>query len=270
MPAPIVYHGNVLASGSFGVKGQLTNTEFDPIDPENPVARVIDGSVLLKHTPSGELYAGDVLRAITYQVVATADHSPDTLIFYGTASSDANSYVLGQSTDFIGTGSYTNWSGNIGPVSGLLIQSFTNPAQTSKLYWRFGSVGLAAWEVMVPREMWIATSWTMPRSPSVGIDRTRVRQFTRLDIPNGQPFVKRRGALLRQTTYNSVMVSGTEINAFNAMLSDIEGGEIFPFTDDLGDSYLAELVGPAIVEQDEAGIYTVGMTFREVEPEIFS
>lgn len=271
MSQPIVYHGNLLASGSFGVKGQSNNAAFDPIDSDNPVARVIDGSVLLPHTPSGELYAGGALRSVTYQSVVTSNYSPDVLAYFGTHGADAWSFAVLQSSDFSASATTTRLSvATPGPLSGLAIYSLNDSHHNSRFNWMVNWVGLAAWGVSVPNEMWLAKAWTMPRSPEVGVERTRSRQFARLPIPNGQPFVKRYGPALRVTSYESILLSGSEIDAFNAMLTDIEGGEIFPFTDDLGDSYLAELVGPAVVEPDEAGVYAVSLTFREVNPEVFS
>ena len=117
-------------------------------------------------------------------------------------------------------------------------------------------------------ELMLAKRLVLPRTPEVGVTRDRVRQFKRIDVPNGQAFVKKLGPMLRRTSYSCVAVSGAERDAVNAFVDAVDGGQPFYFTDDLGDTYWAEIPEPVVTTSDEAGIDNMQITFQEIKQAI--
>jgi hypothetical protein len=112
--------------------------------------------------------------------------------------------------------------------------------------------------------MSLSNKFQFPRSPEVGVNRVKVRQFSRIHIPGGQPFVKKDGPVLKRTGYQLVAISGAEVDSINTWIDGVAGGESFYFKDDLASEYWAEVPEPPFPFQDEAGVDRLSVTVQEV------
>jgi hypothetical protein len=95
-----------------------------------------------------------------------------------------------------------------------------------------------------------------------------VRQFTRIPVPGGQPFVKRNGPGLRRTLCTFTLVSGVEVTEAEAFVDAVEGGQAFTLVDDRSETYWAELMEGDVPFRDNAGIFAVSLTFQEISAEL--
>lgn len=117
-------------------------------------------------------------------------------------------------------------------------------------------------------EMMLASILDFPRRPIVGVQRVTVHQTGRVEIPGGAPFRIRFGQELKRTTYQLVAEEDRFLlSGFQTFLETNDGGEPFWFVDDLGDSYWAECPGTEYEFDDQAGVYTLGLTVQQVTDE---
>lgn len=274
MPAPIVYHGNLLQSGTIFQMGQAAQNETPfLVDPDNPYTRQYDGSSLLSYSASGVVYITIIRYSTVIVSLPTSGHDPDAVFLLsrgwesGLGYSTTFAVASSSDGDAPGYGLVTkSWTGE--DVPSLYVADVSDAARHPELKnYYFSITALSSWQIPEIYEVGFTKKWTMPRAPLVGVQRGLARQTTRLEIPNGSPFTKRDGPIVRETTYNAVLISGSEVEAFHWFISDTDGGQIFPFTDDLGATYLAELVNQDVVESDTAGVYSASLTFREVKIE---
>lgn len=252
---PIIYYGNALLSGSlFAMQGGDADT----------LSRVRDGSVNLSyvHTISGAGgRTGEVNLTLPFEVSPDAVVLPRCLLQSGTQvrvrARTVSGAVAKVQVNEILSGDVT-----------FYLSDFDTPERKIDTFFEIritaGASQPLAQEV---HEVVLAQKYTLPRSPEVSVTRTRVRQFSRIPIPGGQPFVKRNGPMLRQTSMNFVVLSGSEVNALRGFIGVVEGGEAFTLSDDLGDVYWAELLDANVPEQDEAGVSRVSLTFQEIKVE---
>lgn len=251
---PIVYYGNLYS------QGVLSGT-VDALD--NPVRRVGDESINLAYTITSGL-SGGVRSGEANVTLAASGASPVALCVHR-HTIPSGTYVAVSGTDFdsgnpVGL-RFAQVSGEdplvlllTGQVRGIYFTHVFNPVSGDTQY--------------EAAELQLATTrYQLPRSPLVGVRRTKVRQFARLEVPGGQPFTLRVGPMLRQTTYNVVLVSGSQVDDAEAFVEAVQGGESFTLTDDLGDSYWAELLGGTVDFDDQAGVYNLRLTFQEIRVE---
>jgi hypothetical protein len=249
---PIIYYGNALLSGTLSGSNATA---------ANPIARVRDGSVnnSFKVTLSGATDRDGVVGL----TLTTAAQPTGFVLPRCALSSGATVTLIMQTgpTDSAGletlvsdtlTEDKSFYLADIAPTSGNLYFALTVSA-TSGI-----TVAQTAHEIV------LAQKYTLPRSPEVSVSRGKLRQFNRTDIPGGEPFIRRTGPMLRETAMNFVIVSGSEANALRGFVGGVEGGSAFTLTDDLGDSYWSELVDADVPEEDEAGVSSVALTFREI------
>ncbi len=254
MAKPVTYFGNLFADGSLASQEDGTT---------NPVRRVADGSVNLDYflgVLSGAAANWDVLQA-TLPTAARA------------VALTVNQVVLGipTSTRFI-VESFDTGGGNlvqhldytsvVGDASGL-VQTLTGVV-ADRQEWRLtvsGSAGLEKWPVA---EIQLATSSLTMERPQVGVGRPRIRQFGRFEVPNGQPFVRRRGPRLRRLQYAFLLISGTQVSGAESFVDAVEGGQAFTLVDDTGVQQWAELLGEQQAFDDQAGVNGVQFTFQQI------
>jgi hypothetical protein len=236
--------------------GPLTGTNSSD---DNPASRIGDGSINLNYalTSGTNIVSGEV------EVTLTSGQAPQALVLALGVVVSGHRFIL-ESEDVGGGNNATVLDFTVSGNQSRFIQDIT-PATTARRVWRLtvsGTVsGLAQMEAS---ELQLATKVTMPRTPQVSVRRSRVRQFTRLDVPGGQPFTKRDGPNLRRTQMTVIATSGSELDTLTTFVEAIEGGESFTLVDDLGDQYWAELPQGEVPFPDEAGVYALEWTFREV------
>jgi hypothetical protein len=248
MTVPVVHYGNLLASG-----GTLSGTESTD---DNQVDRVADGSInLLYQAVSGLTDAGTVTNTLD------AAFQADSLSICD--ATGLSGYIVTVESEDVGGGNNVVHL-TTSAQSNQVLEVLTG-VTTDRRVWRVTFSGAAATELAKVAEVQLGQRQAFPRSPSLGVTRTRMRQFNRTEIPGGQPFVLRMGPLLRQSVYTFVAVSGSEVSGLETFVEAIDGGDMFTLEDDLGQSYCAELLGRAVDFADSAGIYTQSWTFREVK-----
>lgn len=249
MPAPIVYHSNAF---SLGVLSGTHNAD------DNPVSRVADGSVNLAYDVSTLAVTSGIV-----QVTLTTAARPDALVLTRGAAISGARFVL-ESEDVGGGNNATELdftpSGNTVP----LVQTISGG--TARRVWRLTVSG--GTPPVQLHEVQLATAYQLPRSPQVQVTRTKVRQFTRIPIAGGQPFVKHDGPNLRRTLCTFILISGTEVTEAEAFVNAVEGGQAFTLVDDRAETYWAELLGADVPFQDEAGVFTWSPLFQEVSAEL--
>lgn len=252
MPRPILYHGNLLLSGS--VSGTQDSSS-------NPVRKVRDGSVNLPYTVTADV-AGIQSGSVTLQLTVAA--SPDAFVLPRCDLLSGHTITLESMDDLAETNLATVHTVTLTSATEFYLQELASP--TARKVWRLeisGATALAAQGKV--HEFQLADKYQLPRSPEVNVARTRVRQFTRLPIPGGQPFVKRDGPRLRQNGYSLVILSGSEVDTLRNFVDTVEGGQAFTMTDDLQESYWAELLSANLEEEDEAGVSRVTLQFQEIK-----
>ncbi len=247
MPRPILYYSNLFGQGTLSGSNASTT---------NPVLRVSDGSVGLDYTPtSGATPSG--LVQVTLSVAA----SPDALVMPSGNALSGTRFIL-ESEDVGGGNNATVLDFTLAADAGAFVQDLGVP--TARRVWRLTVSGLAAQAQMTAREFMLAEKLTLPRSPSVGVGRVRVRQFGRMPIVGGEPFVIRNGPPLRRTQYDVVAISGAEVSGLEAFVDAVDGGEFFYLIDDRSESYFAELLNGEVPFSDEAGVFQLNWTFQEI------
>lgn len=246
---PSIYYGNLFAEGTLS-GGQDTTT--------NPVRRVADGSVNLDYSimSGGAVTSGWVAVAMGSGVV------PDALVFPKCSIVSGHMFSL-ESEDLDQSNRTTVLSYTASGTLDRLVLHLSG-GETPRRVWRLWVSGVSGLDAMTAREVQLATRLQFPRSVEVGVGRTLVRQFTRLPIPGGQPYTKRDGPALRRTRWTFSIISGSEVSGMQTWVRAVEGGSSFTVTDDLGDTYWSELLGPDQPFSDRAGVYGVDMTIQEV------
>lgn len=251
---PIVFYGNLLLSGV--LIGSRNSTS-------NPVRKVADGSINLPYTHTAD--TGPGLHSGSISVTLTSAQVPSTLVLPQCSIASGFTLLLQSMDDVFGTNTVNVISADFNSTTKFYKQDLPSGA-AANLVWRVmlsGASGLVPAKV---NEIQLATTKEQfARSHQVGVERGRVRQFTRTPIPGGQPFVKRDGPRLRRTGISLILVSGTEVNAVRDFVDAVEGGDAFTFTDDLGSSYWAELLGAEVIEDDQAGVSSWRLQFQEIK-----
>lgn len=254
MARPIIYHSNLLLSGS--ISGTAATTD-------NPVRKLRDGSINLPYEVTADV-AGIQSGSVTLEL--TAAQAPDAFILPKCDLLSGHTIVLESMDDLAETNLATVVSADIVTPTVFLLSGTSGT--TARAVWRMtitGAIGLA--EQAKVHEWTLPTRYDFPNSPQIGVGRARVRQFTRLAIPGGQPFVRRDGLRLRRTAYQFVLVSGSEVDGLRAVVDVLEGGDAFTHTDDLAQSYWGELLEQVVDEGDEAGVSSVQLTVQEIRVE---
>lgn len=246
---PVVYFANLFSEGV--VSGSRDTTT-------NQARRVGDGSINLEYTAtSGAVPSG------AFAVTMPTAVLPDSFVLASGVAPSGTLFIL-ESEDADGS----NNAAVVSATTAAQVESFAYDipqGATPRRRWRVVVSGVSGAAQLVVNEFMLATKFTFPRSPEVGVSRTRVRQFGRLAIPGGAPFVKREGGNLRRLSADFVVISGTELDSYHGFITEVEGGQAFYLTDDLGSSYWAELMGREQPQQDQAGVHRARLTFQEIK-----
>ncbi len=229
---------------------------------DNPVARIADGDVGLYYLVT----SGDPPVGVLQLTMPSGDPVGPTHLVIGKAS-NLNGYRLTLVSEDVDGGNQNNRVlVDLATDTYNYVVEVIGPAWSPRSVWRLTISGLTSG--MEPAKLYeamLADEQEMPRSNEVGVERTRVRQFTRIPVPGGTPFTKRDGPRLRRTGYSFKVLDGAEVAAMEAFVDAIEGGEFFFHIDDRAEQYMAELAGPGQVFSDTAGVYSINMTVQEVE-----
>jgi hypothetical protein len=226
----------------------------------NPVERVADGFVGLSYTmTSGTLptASGSV------QVTLAVDDVPHSLVIAKATTLSGYRIIL-ESEDVGGGGNAVRVDEAVTSAATSVVYAISGDAGSARRVWRLTLSGDTAGGQAHIYEAMLADRQLMPRSNEVGVERSRVRQYTRMVVPGGQPFVVRDGPRIRSTRYSFTVLSGSEVAGLEAFVDGIEGGEAFFHVDDRGEQYMAELPNPSQVFSDAAGVLSIDMLVREV------
>lgn len=244
---PITYYGNLFSLGTLSGSNSTSS---------NSVARIADGSISLDYQlTSGLTPSGDIQVTLSTAQTASALTVPSGLAVSG------HRFIL-ESEDVGGGNNATILDFTLSSTSGTFVREFSGA--TARKVWRLTVSGTLSGSQFTTREVTLSDKLQFPRSPAVGVPRSSVRQFSRINIPGGQPFVKRDGPKLKRTAYTFVVLSGAERDSIDTWIEGIEGGEAFYFIDDEAGEYWAEVPDPPIPFQDEAGVHNLIMTFQEI------
>jgi hypothetical protein len=113
-------------------------------------------------------------------------------------------------------------------------------------------------------ELMLADKLTLPKSPEIGVARTRQQNYQQMAVPGAASFKLRLGEDYRKVAYSFQLVSGAEVTAVETFLQVNDGGEPFWMVDDLGSSYWAELQASSHAFDDQAGVYAFNVAISEV------
>jgi len=262
---PIVYYGNLLLSGTLSGTNNSTT---------NPVRQVADGSINL-----GYILASDqspTLQSGSVYVILVSSQAPLGISIPKGLLQSGHTLKLQSMSD---------------PVSeaGLVTALTTTFTAQTEFYLAqiSGLAAAAVWRVLISgvsglvpartHEIQLFTHQFEFGEVQVGIDRGHVRQFSRIAIPGGQPFVRREGPKLERSPYRlfsvvSAQLGFTEENLTNGdglvdFIDAIDGGDAFTLTDDLARSYWAELLDAEPSQSDVAGVSEWTLTFQEIKVE---
>lgn len=255
---PIAYYGNLLLSGTLSGSAAATT---------NPVRLVSDGSINVTYalTSATVTQSGSVLVSLTVSGAPVALSIPRCEIPSG--------YTLklqSMSNPVTEAGLVTVVSAFFNAETFSFLSGFAAP--TAALYWRVLLSGVSGLSVAEAAEVQLALVSANLGAPQVGVERTHKRQFARVEIPGGQPFVRRDGPMLERSRYVLVGVSGgsgiegaADQATLEAFVEAVNGGDAFTLVDDLARSYWAELLDVDVVVGDTAGVHGWSLTFQEIQ-----
>lgn len=252
---PVIYYGNLLLSGTLSGTAE---------DTSNVARKVRDGSINLPYTVTADVLT---IQSGSITLELTSPAAPDAFVLPKCALLSGHTVLLQSMDDLAETNLATLVTLNLTSATEFILEELTTP--TPRAVWRLLISGAQSLDAQARVHEWqlALEKLTLPRSPQVGVGRERVRQFTRLPVPGGQPFVKRDGPRLRRTTYDLVVLSGTEVDSMRDFADAVDGGQAFTLTDDLGSSYWAELSAENFAEDDQAGASRVRLQFQEIRTE---
>jgi len=247
MALPTFYHSNILPLGTLsGSQDSVTN----------PVGRVADGDIGLVYVfTTGDPPVGAVQVTVSGAVLPVA-------LVIARATQVSGYRLIVESEDVGGGNNAVRVDELLDDISNAvyLISGSAIPREV----WRItlsGVSGLAAAKVY---EMQLAYEFQFAIPPQVGVDRLRIRQMTRIEIPGGQAFTQKLGPVLLQNTYDYVATSGDEISELEAFVESIDDGASVFHVDDRGAQYWAEVFAKDFALDDQAGVYFASVTTREV------
>lgn len=225
----------------------------------NPVERVSDGFMGMAYAATSGVTPSGIV-----QVTLTEADVPHSLVIAKASMLSGYRLIL-ESEDVGGGNNAVRVDETVPVVTGITSVVYAiSGGSAARRVWRLTMSGVSGQSPLQLYEGMLADLQDMPRSNSVGVTRTRVRQFTRTPVPGGQAFVVRDGPRLRRTRYSFVVVSGSEVTGLEQFVDGIDGGEAFFHIDDRGAQYMAELLTPDQVFDDSAGTFSVDMTVQEV------
>jgi hypothetical protein len=246
--AVVIRYGNMLASGALSGSQDAF---------ANPVRRVADGSINLPYeATSGSPISG------TFEVEVASAAVPDSLVIpRGLLPSGLVVSLV--SEDPGGANQALVLTSALAASADFFVADLPSGA-TPRQVWRVVLSGVSGSEQALVYEATLCSRFEATRRPEVGVARSRERQFTRISVPGGQPFVKRDGPVLRGARYRFPAVSGLDVGEFYTFVEAVEGGAAFTLEDDLGAAFWAELSGSSQPFPDEAGFYRIELGFLEI------
>jgi len=243
---PVFYHSNLFALGT------LTGTASGTF---NPLRRIADGDIGLPYNfttgdppiGSAELTLSGAALPVALVMVRMEQVSGYRLILESEDVGGGNNVTVIDDT-------LSDVFSAVYPISG----------SSARRVWRLTLSGVSGLAVARVYESMLASTYTFPRPVEVGVSRTRIRQCNRIDIPGGQPFTQQMGPMLRQNDYSFFAISGSEIDALEEFILAIDDGGSVYHEDDLGAAFWAEVFAKDLQLDDQAGVFGVQMTAREV------
>jgi len=243
----------------------------------NPVRQVADGSINLGYvvTPTGQsLTSGSV-----YVTLASAQTLSGLSIPKGLIPSGYTLKLQSMSNAVTEAGLTTHYTLVVSAETEFVLTTVSGASPA--LVWRVMLSGVSGLAPARTHEIQLFTSQFQFGDVQVGIDRGHVRQFSRIGIPGGQPFVRREGPKLERSPYSFVSITSAQLAAGGPGLSEfvtdgdglvafidaIDGGDAFTLTDDLGRSYWAELLDPEPAQRDVGEVSSWLLTFQEIKVE---
>lgn len=222
----------------------------------NPVRRVADGSITVGYVPT----TGDPPSGTVLVILDTADYPTHFVIPRANALSGYR-FIL-QKADVGGGNLVTVLDESLtsGTTAILALSGDTTPRRV----WGLTVSGLAGADLLRVFELGLMDKQLMPRSNSVGVKRSNIRQYGRIDIPGSEPFTIGQGPKRRADAYAFVVVSGAEEVGVQAFIDGIDRGQHFMHTNDRGVSYWAEIVSKDIALDDTAGVNNWNVVVQEV------
>lgn len=251
MARPVLHFGNLFSDGTLVSSEDATT---------NPVRRIADGSINLDYFVG--VISGGANMEVVQVTLPTAARAVALVI--NQAAIPVGTSLVVESFD-IGGGNLVKHLDETG--AGATFITTLSGVVADRQEWRLtisgagvGS-GVSAWRAA---EIQLTTGRLEVERPQVGVGRVRVRQFGRLEVPHGQPFVRRRGPRLRRMSYSFQLIDGSQVTDMEDFVDAVEGGQAFGLVDDEGSRMWAELLGGGIGFDDQAGVRAAQFTFQEI------
>lgn len=249
---PILYYNNAFARAEV-----LSGTQTDSA---NPVRRVGDSDLTLKHYLFSSGVVGDPGSGIVHATLAAAETRTHFVQPRATAVSGFTVKVY--SSD-VGGGNTVQHMENVLASSDSFVQVLSGVGTARRCWWvEYGTAagGLGAANLY---EVMLADKLEMPRSALIGTARAIQQNYQKMPVPGSASFKLRLGDDYRRVAYQFTVTSG-EVVSIQTFLGINDGGEPFWFTDDLGSSYWAEMAAAQQDFDDQAGLYNYTMAVNEV------
>jgi len=246
MALPTFYHSSILPLGTLS---------GDQDTATNPVARIADGDIGLVYV----FTTGDPPVGVA-QVTLSGAALPDAFVL-ARVSQVSGYRLIVESEDVGGANNVTVIDEVLDPITHGV---FPISGSSARAVWRVTLSGVSGMAVARVYEMQLAYAFTFARPPQVGVQRMRIRQMNRIEIPGGQAFTQQLGPVLLQNTYKYIALSGTEIGAMEEFVDAIDDGASVFHVDDRELTYWAEVFAKDFAFDDQAGVYSVDVTAREV------
>lgn len=251
MAKPIFYYGNALAAGV------LTGTSTLET---NPVRRVADSDKTLLYTLITDTVGPDVevgQVAVTLPIAATRTHF---VLVSGTALSGWTLSVESEDADGGNNASHGSQAMTSDAPFVLALSGVT----TARRVWRAKFTSVSGIETS-PKlyEMMVAKQYQFGMAPLIGVTRTRVHNYQRLDVPGGAPYKHRLGEDYLAIGYRYTLPT-TELSGFRSFLRENDGGEPFWHIDDESNSFWGELRNVNVSFDDQAGVHSFSFVVQEI------
>jgi len=253
MSIPTFYYSNAFAAGT------LSGTSSDEA---NPVRRVSDSDRTLRYTLLDSV-GPDVTTGMVDVTLATASKAYTHFVMVsGYALSGWTLDVESEDTDGGNNANHQSYAMSGDEPFVLALSGLT----TARRVWRARMTSTSGiTDSPYIYEMMLAKQYTFPSGfkPVIGVQRTTIHNYQRLNVPGAAPFKFRLGADYERVSYSLVMPV-TEVSGFISFIQENDGGEPFWHVDDKSRGYWAELRDMQVNFDDQAGIYSFSITVQEI------
>ncbi len=253
MAIPKFYYSNNFA------RGTLSGTSSDET---NPVRRVSDSDRTLRYTLLDSV-GPDVTTGMVDVTLATADNTRTHFVMVsGFALSGWTLDVESEDTDGSNNANHQSYAMSGDEPFVLTLSGIS----TARRRWRARLTSVSGiTDSPYIYEMMLAKEYTFPSDfrPVIGVARSTVHNYQRLDVPGAAPFKFRLGEDFERVAYTLAMPESS-VSGFNNFLRENDGGEPFWHIDDKGRGYWAELVSLEQAYDDQAGFFTFVVAVQEI------